>query len=432
MNRHAEPTGGPGDDGPRGVGTRTDAPNPEARRALAAVAAVLCAVSGTAMSESGEVGELARCSATATELTAARDAFAATCPTLPRLDCDLVDGRWICASWRIGSHAPARAAPPAVASAAPPPAVPPSATVSSPAPYDGTGPVGPAGAAGPTAFFPELMPANDPDVLRAATLEIASEAAVPVYEDDPGCDWTGATLDAAREGYALACTAPRVDCDPVEGGWLCASVRIGAHAPGYPSDPIVVATAPPDSFPEPSVPEAVSAAVPVAAPAAVADTTPASVPPPAPAPEPAAVPVGELVVEPEPIPEIELEIEPEPEPVIEPEVEPTGYDGRYGEPNGGWADSYSVDGACYVSTSGDHGVYALSVDTPAGRLSVGDAIGLIEPGPGIGRADALYNDIRCGRGPANENGDEDPGQCPGRVDRGRAGCTVRGPDWRFR
>jgi hypothetical protein len=42
---------------------------------------------------------------------------------------------------------------------------------------------------------------------------------------------------------------------------------------------------------------------------------------------------------------------------------------------------------------------------------------------------AIYNDVQCGNGPENTAGDEDVGQCPGRVDLGKAGCNQIGPLW---
>ena len=51
-------------------------------------------------------------------------------------------------------------------------------------------------------------------------------------------------------------------------------------------------------------------------------------------------------------------------------------------------------------------------------------------GNGPGRAgNPIYNDVQCGNGPANSAGDEDYDQCPGRVDRGAAGCSIIGPKW---
>jgi len=53
----------------------------------------------------------------------------------------------------------------------------------------------------------------------------------------------------------------------------------------------------------------------------------------------------------------------------------------------------------------------------------------IGAGPGIDKADAIYNDVQCGNGPANDVGDEIVGECPGRVDMGGAGCGTIGYGW---
>ena len=103
-------------------------------------------------------------------------------------------------------------------------------------------------------------------------------------------------------------------------------------------------------------------------------TRPAPTPAPAPAPAPA----------PPPAPDPAPEPEPEPVPVPAPEPTPTPaqstYDGRFGEPQAFWADSYSANGVCYPSTSGDHGVYDLMVDTPTGRTTVREAVQRLEVG----------------------------------------------------
>ena len=104
------------------------------------------------------------------------------------------------------------------------------------------------------------------------------------------------------------------------------------------------------------------------------------------------------------------------------------YDGRYGPPRAGWADSYSADGSCWIDSTFDHGAGDLIVSTPAGLRTVREVRAAIGPGPGAA-GNPRYNDVQCGNGPANDRGDEDPDQCPGRVDRGAAGCTVIGPRW---
>ena len=91
-----------------------------------------------------------------------------------------------------------------------------------------------------------------------------------------------------------------------------------------------------------------------------------------------------------------------------------------------WADSYSVDGECYCTSTFDHGIGPLEVPTPRGPRTVREVCDALGPGPGLeGRP--LYNDIQCGNGPPNDAGDED--DCPGRVDIGREGCGHLGPRW---
>ncbi len=86
-----------------------------------------------------------------------------------------------------------------------------------------------------------------------------------------------------------------------------------------------------------------------------------------------------------------------------------------------WADSYSHQNSCYIASSFDHGAGELKI----GGVSV-QAILEMQSGPGIEHADAIYNDINCGNGPANSAGDEN--WCPGRVDLGVDGCVIAGPD----
>ena len=241
------------------------------------------------------------------------------------------------------------------------------------------------------------------------------------------CRWIDATLEAARAGYAAMCRPARRDCDPVPEGWMCSSQRIGAFAPGV----AFVGGAVPDSvFVEPPAPMPApddDAPEPDDAPEAPEPDDGFGDPPP-PAPEP-----GD-----EPEPPLPDGFEPPPAPGASGSGTAASrlvriglYDGRYGEPSVSWADSYSANGVCYAASTGDHGVFDLTVATPTGTATVREALGRIERGPGISRADALYNDVRCGRGPANDAGDEDADQCPGRVDLGRAGCATIGPDWRF-
>ncbi len=48
------------------------------------------------------------------------------------------------------------------------------------------------------------------------------------------CVVSGKTLDLAKSAYATDCGLARVDCDPYDGTWLCASFKIGGAAPGLP------------------------------------------------------------------------------------------------------------------------------------------------------------------------------------------------------
>ena len=316
-------------------------------------------------------GTAADCEAMGGTLAAARDAYARSCPSLPRLDCDPIIGGWACASYRLDS-----------------------------------------------------------------TVAGVGRDVTGVGE----CRWIDATLAGARAGYASLCRPAVRDCDPVPEGWMCSSMRIGLAAPG-------------GAVPDPMFVEMPTLPTLPSDPGGDGGGDGGDGPGPV-APEPGGPgePTGPDAPDPDFGPEPDPDFGPEPDPDFGPEPSPDGfapppapgastaqkrlprvslYDGRFGEPSVSWADSYSADGVCYAATTGDHGAHELLVATPAGRVTVREALAMIEPGPGISRADALYNDVRCGRGPANDAGDEDRDQCPGRVDLGRAGCATIGPDWRF-
>jgi hypothetical protein len=97
-------------------------------------------------------------------------------------------------------------------------------------------------------------------------------------------------------------------------------------------------------------------------------------------------------------------------------------------PGEGWFDSYSADGKCYIDSTFDHGVGETIVPTPVGGQTVRQVAARIGAGPGRA-GNPIYNDVQCGNGPANNAGDEDYDQCPGRVDLGAAGCSIIGPEW---
>ena len=83
-----------------------------------------------------------------------------------------------------------------------------------------------------------------------------------------------------------------------------------------------------------------------------------------------------------------------------------------------------------MMTSFDHGADALMVETPYGLRSLRQIDQIIGEGPPVGD-NPVYNDVQCGNGPANDYGDEDQGQCAGRVDMGADGCGIIGPKWYF-
>lgn len=106
-----------------------------------------------------------------------------------------------------------------------------------------------------------------------------------------------------------------------------------------------------------------------------------------------------------------------------------------------WMDSYSIvadNGKeyCFIDSTLDHNIGESSFDLPeGGTIKVADARDRQTTHPfyrertdGI---DPIYNDIQCGNGPANNFGDEDVDQCPGRIDMGRGGCGIQGPRFTF-
>jgi len=97
-------------------------------------------------------------------------------------------------------------------------------------------------------------------------------------------------------------------------------------------------------------------------------------------------------------------------------------------PSLGWKDSYSVNGQCYCDSGYDHGIGDVEVNTSQGQKTVREICNKIGEGPGAS-GNLIYNDIQCGNGPANNAGDEDRNRCPGRVDQGSSGCRIIGPTW---
>lgn len=201
---------------------------------------------------------------------------------------------------------------------------------------------------------------------------------VPPVVKPEHCSVTSKRLGGAKSKFASDCAGyKRVDCDPIDGNWQCASFKIGNFAPG---------------------------------------TSPVTPPP--------------IVDDP-------VQDNSDPDPVIPPVIVPSGtnvettlpgtYTGR--NPGGvAWMDSFQRDGVCYIDSGFDHGIGNVKVDTPQGKKTVRQ-IAEAQNAPKRRSSDPIYNDVQCGNGPANSAGDEDPDQCPGRVDLGRSGCRTIGPKW---
>lgn len=103
-------------------------------------------------------------------------------------------------------------------------------------------------------------------------------------------------------------------------------------------------------------------------------------------------------------------------------------------PGPGWRDSYAVDGVCYCDSSNyDHGIGDILISAPDGyqrtvKQVCADILRVFGRGPEQNRIP--YNTIACGNGPPNDMPDEDLlSGCPGRVDKGKAGCFEIGPEW---
>ena len=163
---------------------------------LAPLLAVAFSSTATATTRSGDGA--AACTASAVDLGAARRAYAERCE-LPRVDCDRIDGGWVCSSERIGRWSPGG---------------------------------GGGSSSTPTPAEPVAAPAT-PD------------------RQDGACAVTAPTLERAKRDYADRCSAPRVDCDRERASWTCASYRIGLHAPGRGSGPAPASESPVTPAPAP-------------------------------------------------------------------------------------------------------------------------------------------------------------------------------------
>lgn len=257
------------------------------------------------------------CNATGNDLSLAKDSYAVLCPNTPRADCDPIGGgQWSCSSAVIGYASPARAAE---------------------------------------------NPVDDP----------APEVTLPETTSSE-CTATGSSLNLAITAYEASCMAPRIDCDPIAGGWSCSSGVLGVNAP-----------------------------------TSIVNSTPTVETP---------LVEGEAPVE-----------------VVNPAAPVTArYTGP--APQLSWADSYSVNGVCYIDGGHDHNARNMLWTIDGVTRTVGEWIPLLKTGPGRGN-NRIYNDVQCGHGPANDAGDEDayPAGCPGLIIVGsREGCNVKGPRWQLK
>ncbi len=71
--------------------------------------------------------------------------------------------------------------------------------------------------------------------LIAVVLALLIPAGLALANSESGsstaCEAGGQTLSDARAAYAESCRQPRLDCDPIDGQWLCSSQRIGDNMP---------------------------------------------------------------------------------------------------------------------------------------------------------------------------------------------------------
>lgn len=97
-----------------------------------------------------------------------------------------------------------------------------------------------------------------------------------------------------------------------------------------------------------------------------------------------------------------------------------------------WADSYSINGACYCDSSVsnyDHGINNVTVQLNGTSYKVPELCEKIGRGPEGNRI--YYNDIQCGNGPANEARDEQicPGVPSDTSNWTGPDCGLKGPRW---
>lgn len=150
------------------------------------------------------------CRASADTLGAARAAYARDC-VQPRVDCDPIEGRWICSSRQIGNASPKSNNRPTGDDR--PDGDDSTTTTTAPA----TSTTG-----SPTTTPPNTAPPTTAPPTTGPATTLVSEDACVAY---------GNNLPDAQATYDRECDEPRVDCDPVGDRWMCASERIGDGQP---------------------------------------------------------------------------------------------------------------------------------------------------------------------------------------------------------
>ncbi len=245
------------------------------------------------------------------------------------------------------------------------------------------------------------------------------------------CSVTENSLAAARQAFANQCAVNLVDCDPLGNQWQCASFQLGNASPantnltissGAPAQPVA-----PNTHQASPAPTALNHSPTCAVSASSLSAS------------------RELYSVSCALPRVDCDLldgrwtcaafAMGTAPASQ-QINPSSsgsntgitYGGNFGPPQRSWMDSYSANGRCFVASNFDHGIADVLVQTPAGMLTVKAVAEALGTGPGVGN-NPIYNDVQCGHGPANNAGDEDVNQCPGRVDLGAAGCSMRGPLW---
>ena len=221
---------------------------------------------------------------------------------------------------------------------------------------------------------PIIEPVSVVEEAPKVAVVIVPEEIEPVYSREAEyCTANGATRSEAQDLFADVCADygfDLIDCDPISGEWKCASDPVGESSPVSDAGDLNMDLIDTENLT-----------------AGVVTYTP-----------------------------IKGTNEPEPLGV-------------------NWMDSYVANGKCFIESKLSYAVRDIRVSTSIGNITVEKANEYLRSDPDFRlrqRGDPIYNDVQCGNGPATDTGEEDNiGGCPGRVDLGREGCAVVGPEWNF-